>query len=446
MIKDIVLIALRNMSRRKLRSFLTILGVIIGVAAIVGMVGATQGINKMILKQIEKFQSDVIEVIPGELKIGFSFGFEARKEAILTEKDVEELRSLAGGSVVSSSIHKNSIVSYRGEKFSLTVIGIDEYFKDVDTLGLLKGRYPKKGKEVLIGYSVAYELFDKPIDLNKKIKIHGQEFRVVGIMNKAGGVFKQMDTLVYIPKSEMRKIFGLDEEIVSLIDIKVEEGNDPNEIARVVEEKLLALHKVSKENKDFTVISPEFSRKVTEQITSLMQALLGSIAGISLLVGAIGIANMMFTNVLERTREIGILKAIGATNRQIMSIFLVESGIIGFVGGILGIVLGYFLGEGFLFVRQLMISKTRFVPTTEEIPHISLSLELIVATLIFSFVIGLIAGLFPARRAARLQPIEALKTQNFKIKQNSNLSSTRHFVLSLNSDFLLINTIKEGGV
>ncbi len=412
MLKEIFLMAAYNLSHRKLRTSLTILGVVIGVAAIVGLVGAAQGINKMIIQQVEKFQSDIISIIPGEFKMGFmGFGdFGAEKVAKLGERDVEEIKKIAGVRIAGGEVSKKFTVEFNDEKFSLSVFGADpEVLREVNTIGIFEGRDLDSGdtQSAVIGYSVAMDLFEKDIDLKKKILIDGKEFRVVGILNKAGGFFQTFDSIIYIPKDTMRDLFVLDKEEVSSIHVKVEEGYDPIRVAHAIEEELVKFRKVSEKN-DFTVISPEFSQKISEQILSLMQILLGGIAGISLVVGSIGISNMMFTSVLERTREIGIMKAVGAKSRHIMLLFLIESGIIGLIGGLIGIVVGYGLGEGFLYARQILIAQTEFAVST-EMPHVLLTPELIILSLFISCAVGILAGFLPARRAARLQPVEALR-------------------------------------
>ena len=409
MLVEIILISFKHLAHRKLRTFLTVLGVVIGVAAITGMISATQAISSSITKEIEKFQTNIIEIVPGEFKLGFSIIPGGAVKASLTEKDAKIIKSIAGVEVVSTSIYKSGEVAKGDEKYYLTIMGIDANFKEINTIGIAKGRYPKSGKEALIGYSVAYELFEKPLDVKEKIEIDGEEFKIVGIMNRAGGIFRSVDSIVYVPKETLRKIKNLDKDTVDVIDVKVKENVDPEMVAKEIEIRLAKAHKVRVDEKDFTVFSPEFSKKIAMQITSMLQVLLGSIAGISFLVGAIGIANMMFTSVLERTREIGILKAIGASDRQVMLLFLVESGIIGLIGGIIGIFLGYGLGQGFLILRQYMLSKTGMIETIPKVPEIEISLELSLLALLLSFVIGILAGLLPARRAAKLPPVEALR-------------------------------------
>ncbi len=412
MLRELVTIAVQSIFKRKLRSFLTLLGVIIGVAAIVGMIGAVQGISTMITGEIEKFQSDIITVLPGELKFGLElFGdFGATKAVKLTEKDVDEIKKISGVKVAGGIISKRLTVEFNEEKMSISVTGIDpDVFKEVEALGIKEGRYfdPNDGHVVVIGYSVANELFDKNVELKKVMSIEGKDFRVIGILDKAGGIFRVVDTMIYIPKDVMESDFSTDEGFTE-IDVKIEKGADAGRIASEIEERLINLHKVKPDEKDFTIITPEFTRQITGQITMLMQVLIGGVAGISLVVGAIGISNMMFTAVLERTREIGIMKALGATSRNIMTLFLIESGIIGIAGGIIGILFGYGLGEGFIIARQFLISRTEFA-TGAAMPHMLLTPQLIFGVLVFSFVVGIASGFLPAYRASRLQPVEALR-------------------------------------
>jgi len=342
MILDLLYLILKNINRRKLRTFLTLLGTIIGVAAVVGLVGSSQALSESIKQQLKQIRSDYIFVLPGQLKSGFMVN-PSLFQAALTEKDVELVSKIPGVNVAAGEIQKSAFVEYEGEKLRLTVYGIDpKKFQEMDTLGVEKGRYleEKDKYSALVGYSVAYELFEKNITLKKKILIEGKEFTIVGIRNKYGGMLSTMeDTAILIPKDVMRDIFGIKKDYVSMIGIRIREGFDSKAIGEKIEEVICKEHKTCG-NEDFTVITPEFVEKIVSQITFTLTLMLGGIASISLLVGGIGIANTMYTSVLERTREIGILKSIGATSRMIMLLFILESGIIGLLGGIIGILLG----------------------------------------------------------------------------------------------------------
>jgi putative ABC transport system permease protein len=410
MLKELVTIAVQNIFKRKLRSFLTLLGVVIGVAAIIGMVGAVQGISQMITGQVEKFQSDVITILPGQLKFSFTSFGGAQKTAQLTDKDVNEIKKVPGVEIVGGVISKRMTVEFEGEQMTISVVGIGpEVLKATETLGLSDGRYldSNDGHAAVIGYSVANDIFKNNIELKKKFTIDGEEYKVVGILNKAGGMLQTIDTMIYIPQDVMKNDFSLGDNF-DQIDVKISEGADSKQVANDIDTLLTKLHKVKQDEKDFTLITPEFTQQITSQITGLMQVLIGGIAGISLIVGAIGISNMMFTSVLERTREIGILKALGATNRHILTLFLMEAGIIGIVGGIIGILFGYVLGEGVLVIRQVLVARAG-LSTGMAMPYVLLTPQLVFGTLIFSLAVGVLAGYFPARRASKLQPVEALR-------------------------------------
>lgn len=414
LLAEIFRMAVYNLSYRKTRTFLTILGIVIGVAAIVGMVGAAQGINHSIISQIEKFQSNIIDVVPGKFSFSFSpdIGIGAAKKITpLTEKDAEEISKIPGVDTVSSTVIAKKTVEFGNEKYYLTIMGIDPESKKINTLELDEGRYISSSDEtgVLIGYSVAHDLFENEVKLKKKITIENSEYKVIGIFKKAGGFLQSLDSIIYMPKKTAREKFGLDKEQVADISVKVKDNYDVEAIGEKIEKRICKLHK-SCDDKDFTVITPKFSQEISSQILSLMQILMGGIAGISLVVGTIGIANMMYTAVLERTHEIGILKAIGATDNNIMTLFLIESGIIGIIGGVVGIIAGYILGEGFLILRQSLISRSG-ITTGFVTAHILVTPGIIIASLGISFVVGIIAGVFPARKAAKLQPVEALRSE-----------------------------------
>ncbi len=413
MILDIIVLITKNLKQRKIRTFLTLLGVIIGIAALVGMVGATQGINQAIYGQLKAFRSDRIFILPGKLKFGFMPRFTSASVPLLTDKDLKAVSKVSGVKNAMGIYIKTLPVTYEKETLYLQVWGIQpDRFKEMDTLGLAEGRYLtyRDKLSALVGYSVAREMFEKEITPRKKILIQNKEFRVVGIRNKYGGFFSQMeDQIVLIPIKTMESEFLKNKGVYRLIVVQVDE--DAN-MKRVEEELRLELCKERKscDDEDFFLVTPEYVQSTVSQISYLLTTMLGGIASISLIVGMIGIANTMYTSVLERTREIGILKAIGVTPRTIMLMFMLESGMIGLIGGILGIILGYGLGEGFLVIRRYMIAQLEeFGVRSTVVAHMSLTPELIVGSLLLSFFVGLLAGVFPARKAAKLQPVEALR-------------------------------------
>lgn len=410
MLKGFFILILRNLTQRKLRSSLTTLGVIIGIAAIVGMVSATQGISNSISEQLEKLQGDRILIIPssrgGVFPVGTAGG--------LTEKDVEIIQRINGVNVAYGQLQTSALVIYGEEGQGMTIVGISPSdFERLDTLGVEVGRYLKDSDRyaTVIGYSVAYEKFQKEVGLRKKLVIKETEFQVVGIMNKAGGALMTTDATVYLPKEAMREVFNLPEDRVDSIVVGVKPDADINEVAESISEALRRAHRVTKNNEDFTVITPDYVKNIVGQITGLLSILLGGIAGISLIVGTIGITNIMFVTVSERTREIGVMKALGSTNRGILTLFVLESGIISLIGGIIGVFVGLGLGEGLIFLSRMAISGTTIAGEGLSSLQAGIAIipELIVGVIALSFFVGVLAGLLPARKAANLNPIEALR-------------------------------------
>ena len=412
MLKGSLVLIFRNLTQRRLRSALTTLGVIIGIAAIVGMVSATQGISTSISDQLEKLQGNRITVIPGEQ--GGAFGGSYVASSGLSEKDVDTILGIQGVQIAYGRVEMSVLVNYGDEAQGLTIVGVPPSdFQKLDTLGVDAGRYLKDSDHLaaVIGNSVAYDTYDKDVGVRKELTINGAEFQVVGILNKGGGLFITTDSTIYVQKKEMRDLFQFSTDKVDSILVGVESDANIDEVSDRISEALRRSHKVTEGNEDFTVITPKYIRDVVGQITGLLTVLLGGIAGISLIVGTIGITNIMYVTVSERTREIGIMKALGSTNRNILTLFVLESGIISLIGGVIGVVLGLVLGQGLLLVSRIALSSSEFSSGGFTSLQVSIVVipELIFGVVALSFLVGVLAGLLPARKAANLNPIEALR-------------------------------------
>ncbi len=393
MITDFFRLGYRSMRHRQLRSWLTILGVFIGIAAIVSLISLGDGLQNAISDIFGRMGKDTIMISPKGLQ-GPPTGV-----AGLTIRDAEVLDGLVGVDYVSPILMTNNLIEYNRQKEYLLVRGIDakyienQIIKDFGA-SLEQGSYyeTKDTKVAIIGYGLAEKVFDKEILLRNSILIDGEKFRIIGILKSMGS---QMDNIVIIPLQDLRDLTGKEDE-VSTIVVHVLAGEDIS----VVEERVKKELNRRRDDEDFEVFTPEQLLEQVKSILNVVNIILIGIAAISLLVGAIGIMNSMYTAVIERTKDIGVMKSIGASNANILVIFLLESGLMGLVGGIIGVSLG--LGLAFLVQAVAVTAGVSLLV-------IKINWNLIMFALGFSYIIGTIAGTYPAYKAARLKPVDALR-------------------------------------
>ncbi len=421
MFLDICKLSIRSLINRRTRTLLTLIGIIIGVAAVVGLISVTSGINDHIMSQMSFLQYDVINIVPGgnTESIESAFLGSSSRVSLLTEKDVRELSKIPGVGVACGSLIGYGMVNYEGQQSMIPLMGYDSRkFSDLMKSSSFSGRLLSAGDKysVVLPEVIANNVFKNPVKLGKKININGEDFKIVGIIKSSDSLLDiQYGISVFMPSSSMRKLFDIDKNIVHRIQATIKPDASIERVEVDIKETLRRTHKVHRGEEDFSVISSLALKQFINIINGLLSILIGGIAGISLLVGAIGIANTTYTSVTERTKEIGIMKAIGAKSNDIMFMFLLESAIIGLVGGILGCIIGAGLGEGFLqiglFVRESQMSGFGMLPIDNIMNdiHISLSPKLIIGMIALSILIGIISGVFPARKASKLQPVETLR-------------------------------------
>lgn len=398
--KEMVEYAIRNIRQTSIRSWLTMVGIFIGIMAIVVLIGLAEGLKKDINSELEGFGSNTIAIAPMSTGSAFSQGsaFSTTKGKLF-EKDYEKIKKIAGIEYISKSITGRANVEYKDEETIISIFGVEpEVFKQTTILEIEKGRFLEENEygTAVIGYSVANDGFDKTVEINSKLKIGNKTYKVVGVLKKTGNNFFNPDNLIFINYKNAKELYEnvLAKDEISAIRLTVEEGKDIEEISEEIEFVLLSAHKVSEDEKDFTIVTSKYINERIEEITGLLTLFLVVVAGISLVVGGIGISNTMFMNVIERTQEIGILKAIGATKEEVVDLFIIESLIFGVMGGLLGIVIGGIILFGVSAVAGI---TTVFSPTVA------------IVSLIFSGLIGVLSGAIPARRASEVSPIEALR-------------------------------------
>ncbi len=420
-------IALNIIFHSKVRSWLTILGIVIGIAAIVAIVSIGQGAQQALAQSLNSLNANIITVSPGFSRAagagaGFRGGFgggqdfggfgnarSGSSQKNLTARDVLLLNSISNVEVatgyISGGVDK---VTYLGKTARVNIEGIDPaVMKDIVTTDLSTGRYLVKGDSgsVVIGGRIANSTFSN-IDINRMIVIGGKNFRIVGILQQSGG---NDDAKIYMPiESAVTIIDGKVKDNYDSVLVKIKDITLTDDTVTKITNTLMASHTIlANKNPDFTVTS---LKSVQQRVTSTLSSqslFLSAIAAISLIVGAIGIMNTMFTSVLEKTREIGVLKALGAKNTDILTIFLLNSGIIGFIGGVFGVLLGV-LSSGYVasISGVSLGGGGRMGLATAYV-----SPQLIIGVFTISILVGLISGAIPAYRASRLRPIEALRSE-----------------------------------
>jgi putative ABC transport system permease protein len=402
MLGDDIRYVVKHLFRRKLRSWLTLLGIFIGMAAVVALISLSEGLQGAITDQFSSIGADRIMVQPAGAVAGpFSAGI---SEAKLSDADVDVIEQVRGVEFTKGFIAKSVPVRFKGEQGTGFIIGIPsdsattQQLQQVGFWDLQEGRNPRPGAkyEAAIGSSVANGYFSKNVSIRNKIELVGMEFTVVGI-GKSSGSFS--DVGIRIPKDTAKEIFSTED--VAMIVVKVAAGFDPLIVAENIKKELSRFRNVKQGEEDFTV---ETANQIIEsylQILGIVQVLIVGVAAISLIVGGVGIMNTMYTAVVERTREIGIMKAIGARNRRILRIFIIESGILGIVGGGIGAGLGVAIAKSVEAIAGAALGS--------NIIQAQVSFGLVALVLTFSFSLGAIAGYFPAKQASRMQPVDALR-------------------------------------
>jgi len=409
-------LALNILFHSKLRSWLTIIGIIIGIAAVVSIVSISQGAQEQLKARLGNLGADIITVSPGFSRArGMGFGgggFEGGSAASsieaknLTAKDVMVLKSINNVKYVMGQVSGRVSVSYSSKSTNLNVIGVDtSVWKDITTEKIGSGRFLMGGDaySVVIGSNVASSIFENGVPLNSKLVIGGQSFKVVGILQESSSIYMPIDIARLTLTNVGRDEFGS-------ISVKIADVNQANDTVTAITNKLMLSRGILQDkNRDFSVSSPLAMQATLQATMSAMTLFLGAIAAISLIVGAIGITNTMFTSVLEKTKDIGIMKSIGAKNRDILIIFLLNSGLIGLVGGLGGIILGTFSSTAISSLGGIQTATgggrgfMGFGAVSLVTPGLA------IGALLAAVLIGMIAGAIPAYRASRLNPVDALR-------------------------------------
>ena len=404
MLSEYFLLGIKNLKRRGVRSWLTLLGIFIGVTAIVALISLGSGLKAAVTAQFGTTMTETIIIQAGGLAYGPPGSSVSNP---LTRDDAEEIEKL---SVVEFAIPQNIesikvkfnditqiIAAYSEEKGEKR-----EYYYELEELEAVDGKLLEDDdrRKIVLGNNYLYgekNGFDKDIEAGDKLEIQGEEFRVKGILSAKGSFI--IDTSIGIFNDELEELIGYgDETDVILAKIKSKDLMDKAE--EDIEKLMRKRRDVKEGEEDFTVETPEAALETVNQILGGVQIFIVMIALVSIIVGAVGIVNTMTTSVLERKREIGIMKAVGARNSDIFLQFFIEAGLMGLIGGLVGVIFGSIIG----FLGIIVINNFIGAVTSLEV-----DLLLILGVLFGSFVVGSISGIAPAMRAARQNPVEAIR-------------------------------------
>jgi len=403
MIQDYFILAVRNLQKRKLRSWLTMLGIFVSIATLFILVSLSLGLQGAVQEQFRLLGTDKIFIQPGT---GFLGPPGSVGGTILTEDDAKIVEKVSGVKRIAELVAGNAKVEYNNEiryfpVYGVSSVGMDLYFES-GGITLDEGRALKKSdaKKVLLGYDFKYnKLFAKPVRSGNKITLNGVDYKVEGILSQVGNPSDDQNIIMEL--TDFRNLFNSTGKRVDMILVQVQPGENVSEVSDRIAKKLMNYRHVDTKTKDFMISTPEELLQSFQTILSIITAFLAGVAGISLVVGAIGIANTMYTSVLERTREIGVMKAIGARNSDIMWIFLIESGLLGMAGAIIGVLLGFLGGKVIEFIA------INYVHTT--LLQVATPIYLIVGCLAFGFIVGAVSGTLPAVRASKTNVVDALR-------------------------------------
>ena len=400
MYKESFLMAWASLIANKMRSILTMLGIIIGVAAVIALVSIGNGVKQDIQNSISSLGSNLLMVMPGAPRTpGVRPSAGSMKS--LKVSDYEAISKLDGVKAASPMTNGSYVVIYQNKNWTTSVSGVSYNYLDVNNWSMKSGRFlseknvQNRERVAVVGKTVVKNLFGDEDPVGAEIRVKNIPFRIIGVLNSkgSGAMGNDQDDMVIIPyTTAMERVEGVD--YLRMIYVTGKDENGIDRLQSDIENLLRVRHGIKDTNlDDFNIQNMNSIMETMEETTGTLTLFLGAVAAISLVVGGIGIMNIMLVSVTERTREIGVRKALGATYSVIVTQFLIEAVVISLMGGIIGIILG--IGSSKLIGMASGMSTVISIPT-------------IIMSFAFSMAIGLIFGIYPARKAAKLNPIDAL--------------------------------------
>ncbi len=404
MLKDYFIFSVKSLRKRKLRSWLTMIGIIIGITAVVSLIGIGQGLKVAISSQFGDIGTDKLAVMAsgGMGPPGTGVVTPLTKDNVKKIEQVNGVKTAVGRLVRSGKLVYNDHAMF-GMAGSMAEGTDRKLIEDTLNLEAEDGRLLRDGdsKKTVLGSNLGEEEagFGKQIVVGSKVFIQDEAFEVVGLLEKKGSFL--IDGIVLVEEDDLRKILDIPNEEYDVIAVQVQPNADIKEVQENIEKLMRKERDVKKGEEDFTVQTPQAVLAQVNSTLFAVQLFVYIIAAISIVVGGIGIMNTMFTSVLERTKEIGIMKSIGARNSTVFSLFFIESGLIGSIGGIIGAIIGVSVAMGLAFVGRLALGS--------ELIRAEISVWLVLGSIFGSFLLGSIFGVIPAVNASKLNPVDALR-------------------------------------
>lgn len=399
--EDMVSYSMRNLKHQSLRTWLTIVGIVVGVAAVIVLVGLADGLRSEVSTQLAAFGPKTIVITPISTAGGIGGGGVSLRPTLgrLFEKDADKIRTMEGVDIVTKVIMTNVDAKFRNAHISASIMGVEPaHYTETTTIKVAEGRFLQPGdrKVAVIGHSIAKDTFvDAEVRVNNVIELAGQKYTVVGVLEKSGTSFGPVDSAIFVNYPDGRELAGsaLAPREINAVRVIVAPGFDTEAVANNIEFALASLHKVPLDDKDFTIITPKYIADQVNNVLGTLTLFLGAVSGIALVVGGVGISNTMFVSVMERTKEIGVLKSVGAQSWQIERLFQVEAAMIGLVGGVIGVIAGLIV---VVLLSFFGVNATPSIPT-------------VLISFIIAMGVGMLGGSIPARNAARIPAVEAMR-------------------------------------
>lgn len=396
---DFFRLAVRNIRHRKKRSWLTILGTLVGILAIVALLSIGQGLENSVQSEFQELGGDKVFIQPGGSSVSSRF---TTSTAELDETDLQAIRNTRGVEEAAGVIQASERVRYGEQSEYVTIIGVptDEslsLIQETQNFRPTAGRFLRSADRynLVISEGLSQNTFDRDVVIRSQLDVNGTDYRVVGLVEATGNV----GGIALMNIETAREVTGKEDEYDRVV-ARISSGYEPAEVEENIRQSLRNHRGLEEGEEDFTTNTASDIIDSFQSQLSLIRGFLVGLGAISLLVGGVGITNTMYTSVTERTQEIGVMKAVGATKWQILRVFLIESGIIGLMGGLLGTLAGL----GVSFAASGIISQQVGLEVTP-----GASPQLIIGALGFAFLVGTVSGFFPARKAAKMNPVEALR-------------------------------------